>query len=63
VGTTDVLDKFQMILNHPLFRARKALWDSFEASVASASQTKPEHSTKATVKIEKRYRFAGEIVV
>ncbi|KAF9493194.1 hypothetical protein BDN71DRAFT_1114020, partial [Pleurotus eryngii] len=41
-----------------------ALWTSFQASVASESPSQAHTATtKVKVKIEKRYRFAGEDVI
>ncbi|KAH9943557.1 bucentaur or craniofacial development-domain-containing protein [Amylocystis lapponica] len=43
-------------------RTRAALWSEFRASVAQPSPSAPPEP-KRTVKIEKRFRFAGEEVV
>ncbi|KAI5122003.1 hypothetical protein M0805_001835 [Coniferiporia weirii] len=44
--------------------ARASLWESFQSSVASTSTSTPSTSTasRRLVKIEKKYRFAGEVV-
>lgn len=42
---------------------RQALWAKFQASVSAPTPTAPESGPKRMVKIEKRYRFAGEDVV
>ncbi|KDR72560.1 hypothetical protein GALMADRAFT_228844 [Galerina marginata CBS 339.88] len=45
-------------------RTRDALWSSFQASLANPSKlTEAETSTNKMVKIERRYRFAGDEVV
>jgi len=41
---------------------RDALWESFQTSVSSSTPPKPE-PPKSMIKIEKRYRFAGEDVI
>ncbi|KAG9218119.1 hypothetical protein CCMSSC00406_0010140 [Pleurotus cornucopiae] len=44
--------------------AKHALWARFQAAVASESPSQAQTATaKAQVKIEKRYRFAGEDVI
>ncbi|KAI9444240.1 hypothetical protein H4582DRAFT_2071804 [Lactarius indigo] len=42
---------------------RQALWAKFQASVSAPTPTAAESGPKRVVKIEKRYRFAGEDVV
>lgn len=44
-------------------RERQALWASFQASVSSELSNRPSPLTPKMVKIEKRFRFAGEEVV
>ncbi|KDQ60126.1 hypothetical protein JAAARDRAFT_32501 [Jaapia argillacea MUCL 33604] len=44
-------------------RTAEALWNSFQASVASPVASDPQTTAVKTIKIEKRYRFAGEDVV
>jgi hypothetical protein len=51
-----------MILN---FRARDALWASFQASVSETGTQKSKPDTPSEekmIKVQKRYRFAGEEV-
>ncbi|KAG5641994.1 hypothetical protein DXG03_003823 [Asterophora parasitica] len=43
-------------------RARDALWSTFQVSVSSTTPVKPA-PPKEMIKIEKRYKFAGETVV
>ncbi|KAH9055645.1 bucentaur or craniofacial development-domain-containing protein [Lactarius vividus] len=42
---------------------RQALWAKFQTSVSTPTPTAAENGPKRMVKIEKRYRFAGEDVV
>lgn len=42
---------------------KEALWSNFKASLATPKTVASEPSTRETIKIEKRYRFAGEDVV
>ncbi|KIP03549.1 hypothetical protein PHLGIDRAFT_235094 [Phlebiopsis gigantea 11061_1 CR5-6] len=42
---------------------RDALWASFQSSVATPHLSVPQPSLEKTIKIEKRYKFAGEDVV
>ncbi|KAF5383097.1 hypothetical protein D9615_004974 [Tricholomella constricta] len=44
-------------------KSRDALWSSFQASLSATSSKPLAESVKETVKIEKRYKFAGETVV
>ncbi|KAH7910686.1 bucentaur or craniofacial development-domain-containing protein [Hygrophoropsis aurantiaca] len=41
-------------------RARAALWESFQASVTAPAKVPDDPAPKKTVKIEKRYLFAGK---
>jgi hypothetical protein len=63
-----IIETFQRnrFFNQP-FSAREALWSSFQASVSnvassSSSSSRPFQEPKK-VKIERKYRFAGEQVV
>jgi hypothetical protein len=56
----------RMFLIHYVRSASAALWSDFQASVASSSTTRTPLETSGPaklIKIEKRYRFAGEDVV
>ncbi|RDB27514.1 Craniofacial development protein 1 [Hypsizygus marmoreus] len=44
-------------------KARDALWSSFQASIATPPSRSEPEPPKEMVKIEKRYKFAGEDVV